>query len=142
MRALLDINVLVALLDLDHVHHQAGRKWFEREVQQGWASCSITQNGCIRILTQPSYPNPVSPQRAQRLLFSATSAPHHQFWRSEISILDAEIFDHSRIHGPRQLTDTYLLGLAAHHGGRFVTFDRRISIAVVKIASPLNLVVL
>ena len=141
MRALLDINVLVALLDRDHVVHEAGRRWFEREVGHGWASCAVTQNGVIRILSQPSYPSPVSTGRATRLLATATAA-HHEYWHSDVSILDEGIFDHSRIHGPRQLTDVYLLGLAAHHGGRLVTFDRTVALAAVRSAKSHNLVVL
>jgi len=142
VRALLDINVLLALLDREHVHHEECREWFEQEVAHGWASCAITQNGCIRILSQSSYPNPVSPRNAMHLLVSATSTPLHQFWHSEISILDESIFDQSRIHSPRQLTDVYLLGLAAHNRGRFVTFDQKIALSAVKTASPANLVVL
>ena len=142
MRALLDINFLLALLDRDKIHHEQGRRWFEQEVQHGWASCATTQNGCIRILCQPSYPGPVSPRRAIQLLSAATSAPCHEFWRNDISILDETIFDHSRIHGPRQITDAYLLGLAAHYGGRLVTFDQSIALSAVRTASPSNLVVL
>ena len=142
MRALLDISVLLALFDLDHIHHTATRRWFEREVQHGWASCAITQNGFLRILSQPSYPSPVSPMRAARLLAGATAEPHHEYWRSEVSILDASLFDPSRIHGPRQITDVYLLGLAVHHGGRFVTLDQTVALRAVRTAKPENLVVL
>lgn len=142
MRALLDTNVLLALLDCDHIHHEQSRRWFEREVHHGWASCAITQNGCIRILSQPSYPSPVSPVRVVELLSKATSDTSHAFWPCDISILDGVMFDHSRIHGPRQLTDAYLLGLATRHGGRLVTLDRKIAHSAVKSARPRNLVVL
>jgi len=142
VRALLDINVLLALLDRDHILHEQGRRWFEREIRHGWASCAVTQNGVIRILSQPSYPSPVSTTRAAQLLATAASASHHQYWPSGVSILDETIFDRSRIHGPRQLTDVYLLGLAVHHGGRLVTFDRTIALAAVRTARPANLVVL
>ncbi len=142
MRALLDINVLLALLDRDHIQHEQGRRWFQQQVHHGWASCAVTQNGFIRILSQPSYPGPVATLQATRLLATATSTVHHEYWGSEVSILDETIFNHSRIHGPRQLTDVYLLGLAAHHCGRLVTFDRTIALASVRTASPNNLVVL
>lgn len=52
MRALLDVNVLVALLDTDHVHHRPAAAWLEAYLKHGWASCAITQNGGIRILSQ------------------------------------------------------------------------------------------
>ena len=142
LRALLDINVLLALLERDHVLHEQSRQWFERQIHGGWASCAITQNGFIRILSQPGYPSPVSTGKSIRLLATATSAARHEYWRSDVSILDETIFDHSRIHGPRQLTDVYLLGLAAHHGGRLVTFDQTIALAAVRTAGPRNLVVL
>jgi len=142
LRALLDINVLLALLDRDHIQHEQGRRWFQQEVHHGWASCAVTQNGFIRILSQPSYPSPVSTSQAIRLLATAASTRHHEYWGSDVSILDGTIFDHSRIHGPRQLTDVYLIGLAARHGGRLVTFDRNIALAAVRTASPDNLVVL
>lgn len=59
MRALLDVNVLIALLDEAHIHHQLAMGWLTNNIEQGWASCPMTQNGCIRILSQPSYPNTV-----------------------------------------------------------------------------------
>ena len=142
MRALLDINVLLALFDRDHVHHTETRRWFERELHHGWASCAVTQNGFLRILSQPTYPSPVSPARAARLLAAATAERHHEYWDSDVSILDETVFDPSRIHGPRQITDVYLLGLAVHHGGRFVTLDQAVALRAVRTAKPENLVVL
>ena len=142
MRALLDISVLLALLDRDHVLHERGRQWFEEEVRHGWASCAVTQNGFVRILSQPGYPSPVPTGSAMRLLAAATAAAYHEYWPSDLSILDETVFDHARIHGPRQLTDVYLLGLAARHGGRLVTFDQTIALAAVPTAKPDNLVVL
>jgi predicted nucleic acid-binding protein len=56
-RALLDINVLVALLDRGHVLHQAATGWLAREQEHGWATCPITENGVVRIMAQPAYPN-------------------------------------------------------------------------------------
>ena len=142
MRSLLDINVLLALFDQDHVHHLEARRWFEREIHNGWASCAITQNGLVRILSQPKYPSPVSPAKAARLLGAAIATPHHEYWKSGISILDERLFDPSRIHGPRQVTDVYLLGLAVHHGGRFVTLDRAVAPTAVRHAKPEHLVTL
>ena len=142
MRALLDINVLLALLDHDHIQHRQAARWLHEEIRHGWASCAITQNGFMRILSQPAYPSPVPPQKTAQLLAKATATDHHEYWRCEISILDEMLFDHSRIHGPRPVTDIYLLGLATHHGGRFVTFDRTISVTAVRTASPESLVVL
>ena len=59
MRALLDVNVLIALLDGSHIYNRLVTDWLERNIDAGWASSPITQNGCIRILSQPNYPNQV-----------------------------------------------------------------------------------
>ena len=57
MRALLDVNVLVALLDENHTHNAAAETWLAGNIHHGWASCPLTQHGCVRILSQPAYPN-------------------------------------------------------------------------------------
>lgn len=141
MRALLDVNVLLALLDGDHLDHQRARSWLEAEIGRGWASCPITENGFVRVISQPRYPSPITPAEAIGLLGAAAAPPHWEFWGCDVSLLDASVVDRSRLHGPRQVTDGYLLALAVAHGGRFVTFDQSISLSVVRGASPDNLVV-
>lgn len=142
MRSLLDVNVLVALLDADHVDHLTARAWLEREIEGGWASCALTQNGFIRVMSQPRYPSPVTPAEAADRLSRATSTGHHAFWPCAISLLDEHVVDRSRLHGPRQITDVYLLALATSNGGRFVTFDGAVPLAAVANATPEHLVVL
>jgi hypothetical protein len=44
----------------------------------------------------------------------------HEFWPDDVSLLDPRVAYNSRIHGPRQITDVYLLALAVRHGGQFV----------------------
>ena len=123
-RALLDINVLLALLDADHVDHARAHAWLDEEIKAGWASCAITQNGFVRVISQPRYPSPISPAEAIELLARACDGGHHEFWSCDVSLLDAGIVDRARLHGPRQVTDAYLLALATSRAGRFVTFDR------------------
>ncbi len=142
MRALLDINVLLALLDADHVDHSRAREWLISEIAAGWSSCAVTQNGFVRVVSQPRYPSPVPPAEAIRRLEGATRSEHHEFWSCDVSLLDARRIDPTRLHGPRQVTDAYLLALAAAKGGRFVTFDRSVPLAAVPGARAENLVVL
>ena len=142
MRALLDVNVLVALLDSDHASHATAMSWFGEHAQAGWASCPITQNGCVRVLSNPNYPNCLPVQAVIKRLADACREDVHEFWPDEVSLTDVRLFDTTRIHGPRQLTDTYLLGLAVHRQGEFVTFDRGISLAAVRNARAHHLVVL
>ena len=141
-RALLDINVLIALLDADHVDHERARDWLTSNVEQGWASCAITQNGFVRIISQPRYPSPIPAAEAIRRLVRATSSQHHAFWPCDVSLLDEKIVDRRRVLGPRQVTDAYLLALATAKGGRFVTFDDGVPLAAVPAAHPENLLVL
>jgi len=141
-RALLDVNVLLAVLDSDHVDHDRAVDWLDDEIAAGWASCAITENGFVRILSQPRYPSPVAPAEAIELLSGARDSGHHAFWPCDVSVLDTRIVDHSRLHGPRQVTDAYLLALATAHDGRFVTFDRTVSLASVHGATQEHLTVL
>ena len=141
-RALLDVNVVLALLDADHVHHENARAWIEAEIGHGWASCALTQNGFVRIISQPKYPSPVPVAEAVRRLARATSTSHHAFWACDVSLLDGARVERTRIHNPRQVTDVYLLALAVQNAGRLVTFDRSIPLGAVAGAGGDNLVVL
>jgi toxin-antitoxin system PIN domain toxin len=138
-RALLDVNVLIALLDSDHVDHERVRGWAGTEIVHGWASCAITQNGFVRIISQPRYPSPVPPVQAISRLARAAATEYHDYWSCSISLLDDEFIDYSRLHGHRQVTDAYLLALATANGGRFATLDQSIPIDAVRHASAHNL---
>lgn len=131
MRALLDVNVLIALLDQDHALHERARGWFAVNLRAGWASCPITQNGCMRIMSHAGYPNPLPVGAVMERLAEATAARDHAFWADDLSLLDPEVADRTHIHGPRQVTDLYLLALAVHHRGRFVTFDSSIPLTAI-----------
>jgi uncharacterized protein len=142
MRALLDINVLIALHDRDHVHHIRAATWFEANVQHGWASCPLTQNGCLRIMNQPGYSSPQPLAALMAMLQRSTSASVHETWFDDISILDAARFQHTHMHGHRQLTDLYLLALAVKNKGRLVSFDARIPTSAVHGATAAHMVML
>ncbi|MBM3266040.1 MAG: PIN domain-containing protein [Candidatus Sericytochromatia bacterium] len=142
MRALLDINVLLALFDTGHQSHGRAREWLEQHIEEGWASCPITQNGFVRIASLPAFPNHVSPAEAVDRLAEATRSGYHEFWPDDLSILDAAVADRTRIHGAKQITDVYLLALAVQHGGCFVTFEDRIPRSAVRGAKPSHLLTL
>jgi uncharacterized protein len=142
MRALLDVNVLIALLDADHTMHQRATQWFATEAANGWASCPITQNDCIRIMSHPGYPNSRPVNDIIERLREPCSASVHEFWPDDLSLLDPATVESTRIHGPRQITDLYLLALAFQHGGRLVTFDESISTDAVRGAVTKHLLTL
>lgn len=142
MRALLDVNVLVALFDGNHALHPQALHWFQEHAASGWASCPITQNGCIRVMSQPAYPEHLPITAIVDRLRQATAHKAHEFWPDDSTVLDEDAVDATRIHGPAQLTDVYLLALAVAHGGRLVTLDQAIPLAAVRGAQKRHLVVL
>ncbi len=142
MIALLDINMLVALFDAAHVHHKAAHAWMARNRSLGWSTCPITQNGCIRVISQPQYPGRLPVPEIMRRLRTAISAKEHTFWPDSVSLCDSDCFAPDRILTPKTLTDIYLLGLAEKNSGRLVTFDRGIPLAAVSRAKARHLLVL
>ena len=142
MRALLDVNVLIALLDADHSLHAPATRWFTTNAKEGWASCPITENGCVRVMSHPGYPSPLPVGAVVARLAEATANPLHAFWPDDVSLLDVRVVDPSRIHGPRQVSDLYLLALAVRNRGRLVTFDRSIALEAVRGAERKHVLVL
>ena len=133
MIALLDVNVLIALLDPQHVHHDPAHRWFSQNSSQGWATCPITQNGVLRILGNPRYPNsPGSPAAVMPLLLGMLSHVDHQFWAGDLSWSDNDLIQGDQVVAHGQITDGYLLALAVHHQGLLVSLDSRISTRMVR----------
>ena len=139
---MLDINVLIALLDSAHPGHAAASYWFDRHYTYGWLTCPLTQNGCIRILSQPSYPRPLSVAAAIERIRAAASTEYHLFIPDDVSLLDTARVDPLRLSGYRQLTDAYLLAMAVAHDARLVTLDTRIPLAPVHGADETHLVMI
>lgn len=130
--ALLDVNVLVALFDPDHVHHDAAHDWFAANRAAGWATCPLTENGLVRILSNVAYSTVhESPAEILRRLTALCASGDHVFWGDEISLRDATFFKAALPVSHRQVTDVYLLGLAKSNDGRLATFDRTIPIRAV-----------
>ena len=140
MRALLDVNALIALLDEEHVHHAAILEWLTREenLRHGFATCAITQLGLIRVMSSKGYYRPVPPHESAAHLEQITRKGHRYLgipapcegavrWKST---------------GSAQSTDATLLATALVHGCRLVTFDTAISLASVMAARREHLVVL
>lgn len=141
--ALLDVNVLVALFDPDHVHHDLAHDWFTEEGAGGWATCPLTENGFIRVISNPAYGlDRFRPDAAGKSLAVFLNSEHHSFWPDGISLADTALFDLSLAAGHRQLTDIYLLGLAVRLNGRLATFDQTIPYKAVKGATPESLQVI
>jgi toxin-antitoxin system PIN domain toxin len=142
MRSLLDVNVLIALLDSDHMFHRRAREWLETAIGAGWASCPITHTGFVRVISNPRYQSGLTTPDAFARFAKAANTPHHEHWACDIPLTDPAHLDFNRILGPNQITDVYLLALATAHQGRLVTFDQRIALEAAPQARPWNLLVL
>ena len=131
--ALLDVNVLVALFDPDHVHHDIAHDWFADRREFGWATCPLTENGFLRTASRVmrsrelvTVPSLVDSFRKFK------SSGHHEFWADDITLLDERLFNTELARGHQQLTDVYLLGLAVKRKGVLITFDQKIPLGAVK----------
>jgi toxin-antitoxin system PIN domain toxin len=105
MRALFDVNVLIALLDPDHIGHAVATAWLAENLKHGWASCPITENGAARVMASPAYPNPLPVAEILKRLGHASAAGHHRFWPDDVSLTDTTVFNHTQLLGPKQITD-------------------------------------
>lgn len=140
---LLDVNVLVALFDPDHVHHELAHDWFADHGRPGWATCPLTENGFVRVLANPAYAGTVRrPADLVARLRRFCESGGHVFWPDTVSFRNQAVFDPSLAGGHRQVTDVYLLGLAHAHGGRLATFDRTIPVSPVRGARASDLLVI
>ena len=127
---LLDINVLLALSDPLHMHHEAAHQWFAQKGRESWATCPLTENGLVRIASHPQYPNrPGDALTVLSILRKFCKIKGHQFWIEDLTIRN--LLQTDIILSSGQITDAYLLGLAAHKRGRLATFDQRMPIKAV-----------
>jgi len=124
---LLDVNVLLALSDPMHVHHDVSHQWFAEVGRASWATCPITENGFMRIASHTKYPNrPGNANLVLSLLKQFCAAEGHEFWAEDISLRNLLQQDVALTYN--QITDLYLLGLAVHKGGKLATLDQHIPI--------------
>ena len=123
--ALLDLNILTALLWPTHEHHDAAHRWFAARASAPWATCPLTQLGFVRLVSTPAFSrDALSPTEALALLRENVGHPAHQFWSDNLQVHVAAKAMEARLQGYRQLTDAYLLALAHRRAGVLATFDR------------------
>jgi toxin-antitoxin system PIN domain toxin len=141
VRALLDVNMLVGLSDAEHIHHDKALTWWNDNQGEGWATCPLTQNGFVRVISGSRYRHPQKLADALAQLRGLLALPGHAFWLDDISLADLAVFDHRHILGSNQITDVYLLALAVKNGGRLVTLDQGVSLRAVRGAEERHLLV-
>ena len=140
-RFLLDVNTVLALLDPQHVFHDAAHAWAEGAPNARWLTCPLVQNAVVRVASQTAYPNHLGTTKAVRtVLGSFCASSRHEFCPDDISLVDDAHMLRPDLLTPSRVMDLYLLALAHHHGAQLATFDRRIPVeAVVGGASAMAL---
>jgi toxin-antitoxin system PIN domain toxin len=129
---LLDVNVLIALIDPSHVQHDHAHAWFSRTGHKRFATCPLTENGLVRIVGHPKYPNsPGPPSTVLQSLAAIRALPGHEFWPDSVSIADEAFFASELLSSHTRVTDSYLLALAHANKGRLATMDQKLATEVV-----------
>jgi uncharacterized protein len=113
--ALLDANVLIALVVTEHVHHDAAAEWLSA-CDTEFATCPITQGSLIRFLVRAGQ----SAAAARDVVSAIENANRHEFWPDSVSFADVEV---GGVIGHRQVTDAYLAQLARSRKGQLATLD-------------------
>jgi len=117
--ALLDANVLIALVVDDHVHHQAAESWFV-SAEGNFATCPITQGSLTRMLIREGR----SAATARMIVTQVAAQARHEFWSDDVPYADVPV---RGIVGHRQVTDAYLAQLARARSSKLVTFDQALA---------------
>ena len=127
-RVLLDVNVLLALAWPNHQFHAVATNRLNGSGDL-WATCALTELGFIRLSTNAHVVGQsVSPKKAASLLAAMVSDSKHFFIEPLPSPVEPpHLQDVSRVLGAKQLTDLYLLRIAATAQARFLTFDGKLA---------------
>lgn len=119
MIALLDANVLVALVVTEHVHHDEAEDWLAGR-SDGYATCPVTQGALVRFLLRGQ----ATAAQAVDVLRGLRDDPAHAFWPDENGYDEIDL---RGVIGHRQVTDAYLAGSARSRGGQLATFDQALA---------------
>ncbi len=122
---LLDVNVMIALANEEHEHHEKAENWFQSLGPSGWGPCPLTEAGFARFTMNPAMGPMFSTfPKVIAFLKEFATRPGYRYWplTESWALLIAPFA--SRISGHQQVTDAYLLGLAIKENGVLVTFDK------------------
>jgi toxin-antitoxin system PIN domain toxin len=125
MRYLLDVNVLIAMTDSEHGHHELVMDWFDRSARHDWGVCALTEAGFLRVAANPTL-GMRTVRQSVALLSQLAGAPGYRYWPITESWATLTAPFSRRIFGHQQITDAILLGLAIKQNGILVTMDKGI----------------
>ena len=122
-----DINVWLALVFEIHAHHVSARTWFERTGGKGCVFCRVTQQGFLRLATNPQvfgddaltlgaawkcYDTVV---KMAPIRFAAETPELESVWRQ---------YTTAETYSPKVWTDAYLAAFADTANLTLVSFDK------------------
>jgi toxin-antitoxin system PIN domain toxin len=126
-KSLLDLNVLIALTDPEHKHHQKARNWLTSSGRGRLGICPLTEAGFLRVTTNPAFrTSPRTLEQAIAILQVLKGRDDYWYCAIDKSWVALTARFASRIRGHQQVTDAYLLGLAIKESCALVTFDQGI----------------
>ncbi len=122
---LLDANLLIALTHSAHVHHREAHAWFADRGDRSFATCALTQLAFVRLSCNPRVVGAeITPAQAMQALGELAAHPGHRYWADTPEPLGLATLNSAALVGHRQVTDAYLLGLAAQQDQILATLDR------------------
>ncbi|HEY2947010.1 MAG TPA: TA system VapC family ribonuclease toxin [Micromonosporaceae bacterium] len=115
MTVLLDANVLIGIVVVEHVHHDVAEAWLAGLTRR-FATCPITEGSLVRLLLREGQ----AAETAQAVISALADDSRHEFWPDDLSYRDVLM---RGVIGHRQANDAYLAALARARGGRLASFD-------------------
>ncbi len=122
-----DVNVWVARAVTSHVNHISARSWFLAQTDQSCLFCRMTQQGMLRLISNPSVTSPGTQtlieawqtydriRHDKRVGYMTEPDGIEPIWRS---------FTQLGTFSPKLWNDAYLAAFAIVCGFEFVTFDK------------------
>lgn len=124
MQHLADANALIAPCWSAHVHHDTVLAWFNRHAKAGWATCALSQAGCVRVLSRPAMGEAASTvAELAQALAHYLDHPAHRLLPLDFDFAEVLARCAGGVVGHRQLTDAYLLTTATRAGMKLHTVD-------------------
>lgn len=115
---LLDANVLIALTVAEHEHHARTSAWASGISR--FAVCPVVEGAVVRFLVRIGE----SARVAQEVLRAVHALPGCEFWPDSPSYVGSDL---GHVRGHRQVTDAYLVGMAAARpDSALATLDERL----------------
>jgi len=122
-----DVNLWVAMSFRGHSHHTSAKTWFEQVAEGECSFCRLTQQGFLRLATNPSALGKEAVSLLQawekydalltdpRVVFSEEPAGIETHWRA---------YTRRRTFSPNLWSDAYLAAFAKAASLELVTFDK------------------